>query len=491
VAELVGMGGYYGLDDEGNPVPRGLLYRDERGIERFAYPGSPQLLAAFGLPSTPLTAPVQGLNIGFETFPGFGPVATVAVSAILPDSASLDGVEEFLFPYGRPEGSWVQQGARLSLPGWFHKVLNVNGSLDKRAWGSTVMDAVRYRTNTGEYAVQGPGASADDVRALTDQAIEDGSWLVMLRGFGQGILPASPGYDWYLEDGQGRRISAIALQEDLQRLRDEDPDMATLRFLERHGDAAFALLQGKTVSVSPGGGLPPTADAEKWLDTHRGVRDSYPAAYGFFAPQGGDIDMNAYERTLELKDRVPIDPKVMVNASNAIVAKALYYQTRDAVLAANAQGGRNSLTAEQSVAMWALRQELARRYPGYNPDGGELILSVAGAQPLPAKTDPGVVIDQLTQAVDDPALADSGIVEPLRWYLQARTQVEAASTEAWGKDDAWLTRSDAAPARATLYAMGSRLAAEYPEFTSVWEMALLREIDAQIAADELRTVAGG
>lgn len=455
------------LDEEGEPVQRPLLYTDEFGVQRFTYPLSGKLLDMVGLPNVPVSSPVAGLNIGFELQPGLGPVAQIPVAALMP--RDLEAIDELLFPYGRPEGSAPERAAAF-LPGWFKKVMNKNGSLDKRQWGGTVHDAMRYLASTGEFDL----TSDEGVNRLIHEATTQGSWLVALRGVGQFTLPASPSYEWVIEGKDGRNYAALTLSKELQRMREESPDTYVLDFLDRFGDNALLLLQGKTRSVSPGGGLPPTAEAADWLKTRSGVQDDYGLAYGFFAPQGGEIDMRAYDQTLRMKERVLVDPELVPKTANSVVAQAIYYQARGDLMKAN---GTRPLTGEQSLWLYDLRQKLADRYPGYSPTGAAVPGTIA-------KAEPAQVIAELERAVNDERLADSPVTPAVKLYLDARAQAQAQAKQAFGRDDSWKTRSEAIATRDWLYQIGSALAEETPDFKSVWENALLREFDTQLAEDE-------
>ena len=84
-----------------------------------------------------------------------------------------------------------------------------------------------------------------------------------------------------------------------------NPTTALDMMLSHFGEAGFTLAVGRTMSITPGA-LPPTTEAEQWVRENPGIDDDYDLVYGFFAPQGGEFDFNAFNRSLEGGDREPV-----------------------------------------------------------------------------------------------------------------------------------------------------------------------------------------
>lgn len=497
-AETLGVDVFTPTDD-GGVERRGLIFNGINNELMFAFPLTPQLLGLTrhkpvqqalnavplmpdipkqGLPTTPMVGRVSGLNVGFEIQPGVGPIASVPLAQIIPDGSEFDGLRDIIFPYGEPADNVVQAGIKNMIPAWWQKILNANGSLPGgwEQYASKWYESMRFYAASGEFDVNGPGADEAEINRLNAEARRAATWLQVFQGLGQGVLPAAPSYDVQIET-QGKNVSIRALANRLQTLREQHPEDYVFRFLDEHGKGAFAILQGNTISITAGGGLPPTKEAAKWLEKNPGVREDYRYAYGFFAPQGGKLDINTYQRTIQWGERERINPETLIKAGNYIVAQARYYAVRDEIEKANTANGRRSITAEQSVFLGELRDALAAEYPGYSPVGDPIPGTPAKAR------GPSHVLPQLEKAVNDKRFADSPVTEPLRKYLEVRTMIEGQSKQAFGRETAWATSAEGAPGRDLLFRLGTTLAEEQPAFRSVWESVLLREFDSAFTKD--------
>lgn len=462
----------------GQTKQRGLFYKDENGNEMVALPMSRQMMGLAGLPQVPIVGKVQGLSLGTTVMPGLGPVAQIPMAAMMDhfQDPKYDSLRDLMFPYGSPRGSLVNQVESAALPPAFAKVLNVNGGLDDRQWTSSVADSMRYLASTGKYNVSGPGASEEDINRLLSEAKATSRTMTLVRAAAQSTSPTAPSYEWAIEDKSGKRVSMLTLGRELHELQtDPDPqvsDNAIETFLSRHGEGAFMLLQGKSIAISPAGGLPPTKEAGDWLTAHKDAQDLYPYAYGLFAPRdpANKFDSNVYWQQMDGGERQQLDPEVMLRLANQKVAQARYYSVRN-TLGAN-------INAAQSAALSNFRTQLEKDYPGYSANGDD----VPGA---PVKATRTQVIGQLESAVKDPKLADSPVTAPLATYLDLRRQIEEGVGAVSGKTESasWATSKQYAPVRQAMFKAGAQIAASSPEFRSVWESVLLPEFDRQLTDD--------
>jgi hypothetical protein len=475
------VGSVVGAPDVYDPVTQqthqgGFFFPDTNGNEVFAWPLTSHLSSLIGGAPIPLVSSVKGLSIGTEVLPGLGPVATIPTAATFQhlNDPGLDWLHNLILPRGDPQGGLFTQVTADQLPTWMRTLANVNGGTDPRTWNNQVADAKNYLASTGQYKTSGPGADPQEINRLVNDAKHTSMAMSFLRTLGQFTLPSSPAYQWAIEDKTGQRLPALVLAQELHDLESSpDPnvrDNATATFLQRHGQGALALLQGKTVTVSPGGGLPPTKEAADWLATHGTVNQAYPQAYGFFAPHtpGAAFDQQAYNRSLTSGERLPVTPDIAMQLANRSVAEAKYYSVRNTLGA--------SLNAQQSQVLYDLRQKLEQQYPGYSANGDE----VPGTPKKATKTE---VIKQLQGAVTDPSLADNPLTKPLGDYFRVRNQAQQVSTASTGKNESWSTSAQAADIRRTMYTLGSKLAASSPEFQSVWESVLLPEFDKAMVTD--------
>ncbi len=457
---------------------RGLFYKDENGNEMVALPLSRQMMGLAGLPAVPIVGKVKGLSIGTTVMPGLGPVAQIPLAGMMDhfQDPKYDSLREILFPYGTPRGSLVDQVESAAIPPALAKVLNVNGGLDDRQWTSSVADSMRYLASTGKYKVSGEGASQDEINRLLADAKTTARTMTLVRAAAQSTSPTAPSYEWAIEDKTGKRISMLTLGRELHELQnDPDPqvsDNAIQTFLSRHGEGAFLLLQGKSIAISPAGGLPPTKEAGDWLASHKDAQDAYPYAYGLFAPRdpANKFDTEVYWQQMDSGEREQLDPEVMLKLANQKVAQARYYAVRNTL--------GSSINAQQSAILANFRTQLEQDYPGYSANGDD----VPGA---PVKATRTQVIGELETAVKDPKLADSPVTGPLAEYLASRAAVQKAVGEIDGRTESssWATAKKYAPLRQTMFAEGSKLAATSPEFRSVWETVLLPEFDRQLTDD--------
>lgn len=466
----------------GQMTTRGLFYPDENGNETIAFPLSRQMLGLFGDAKTalvggaapaqiPITGKVKGLSVGLDVMPGLGPVAQIPMAALMDhlDDPKFDGLRDTLFPNGIPTGSTYEKVTHAAVPSFLQKILKGNDSgFDDRAYASQVIDSMRYLASTGQYKVSGEGASQAEISRLIEDAKSQTSTMALIRGLAQTTSPTAPAFDWEITDKDGKRVSALVLGRELHELQTStDPqvrDNAILTFLDKHGTGAFALLQGKSMSISPSGALPPTKEARAWLNDNSFARGEYPLTYGLFAPNGPDdkFDGTTYFETLDSGDREPLDAEVALKLANRKIAQAAYYSVRGQL--------GSSLSAEQSVALYNFRKQLEQRYPGYSSTGDE----VPGA---PTKASRAQVLGELEKAAADPRLAKSTVTEPLAAYMELRKVAQDWSTKNLGRAESWTTSKEGQAVRQMMYDTGRQIAVSYPQFASAWETVLLPEFD--------------
>jgi hypothetical protein len=182
------------------------------------------------------------------------------------------------------------------LPAWVQKWRQTGTSpfaRDEGAWNSTVLDVARYLSSTGKYDT----STADGMTHLIDVSKSKARYVYALRGAAQFFAPTAPTPEWLARDKNGHALVAQKLVEEYQGYLHDDPQHATDRMLEKYGDGIFLLLQGKTAEVTPA--APVTKAGADWERSHGDIAKRYPNVYGFFAPQGGDLDITAYGRQLD------------------------------------------------------------------------------------------------------------------------------------------------------------------------------------------------
>lgn len=456
----------------GAPEGRGFLFNDPAtGQERFAYPLSAHMMGMATGADIPLTGSLKGLSLGFDVLPGLGPVVQAPIAAALPNGPEWDDARSILFPHGEPRS--VLDGHELA-PIWLQRTLDglgLKGWEDQRTKANATWDTARYLASTGKYNLHDPVvAQAETERLLTD-ARSMSTKIQLIRGLAGSALPSSPAPEWWLEDKTGRRFLAYALSNEYNDLLATQPENATLEFMRRHGEAAMLLLQGKTVSVALGGGLPPTKEASKWSRANPGLGDDLPLAFGFFAPRNeGDVfDFATYQDQIG-DGRVPLTPEQMLASSNRAVAQAQYYAVRNKA--------PKVLNVQQAAYMRKFREDLAKKYPGYSAEGDDI-------PGFPARASIPDTIAQLKRAVTDDRLAGNKLTEPLAKFLKLHDTVEATSRRLFDDNkDSWQTNKKGAAIRQMYYEAGQALAADSPEFAAVWETVFYREFETQYERDQ-------
>jgi hypothetical protein len=459
----------------GAPEGKGAFYRDEYGEERFTYPLSGQLMATLGFPEVPLTGRLQGLSLMTEVLPGIGPVAQWPLAALLPDKPAFDGLSQLLFPYGRPRAD--VSAVTNMLPSWARTVLfgatgGFGTEAGTRQYANTVMDVMRYNASTGRYKISGDPNSAAEITRLLEDSKSQATWMTVIRGMAQNVAPSSPTFEWYITAPDGQKLPMLTLVAEYRTMQEEDFETATQRFLAKYGDNAFLLMQGKSMTTSPGI-LPPTDVANDWLRDNPWAQQSYGATYGFFAPQGGEFSSQAYQRQLELQEREPLTPEEFVKAGNNLIGQSIYFTARDKALRDAQAAGRSTLTKEQSAYMRDLDAALRTEYEGYGDEAG-----------LPGRANTDELIDELTRAVADPRLSDTAMARSISEYLTVRDTVREWSRANLDSENSYQSAKNAGPYRAVLEQAADLLAADNPDFAVVYERVFRREIDAGLKKDD-------
>ncbi len=459
----------------GVPEGRGFLYPDTDGKERFAYPMSAQMMKAVSGVDAPLTGSLQGLSLGFDILPGVGPIMSIPIAQTIPKTPEWDGVRDVVFPYGQPKSLL---DLRTQLPPWLQRVgagVGVPGMEDERSMAATTMDIMRVKLAEGGYDIHNADpqiADAENKRLLSESR-KAATWFTVMRGVAGFTSPSAPAPEWWLEDKTGKRIMLQSLTDDYQKMYTEDPQNAVTNFMDRYGDNAMLAIQGKTVSVALGGGMPPTKQAEQWTrGAAKGIDKDLPLAYGFFAPRGDDdkLDFTVYDRQIASGERAALTPEQMLQESNRRVAQTIYYTARNEL--------PTNLSVKQSALMRGLREDLEKRYPGYESKFGEDIVGV------PNKASVGQTIDQLIKATGDDRLADNAATSTLIDYLKIRDHVRAESAGKLGNADTWATSKKGAKARAALWEVGNRMAQTNKAFAPMWESVLYREFQSEFETDQ-------
>jgi hypothetical protein len=458
-------------DDETDPERRGLMYKDANGEERVAIPLSAKMTGILGAP-IPLQTRAQGYNMIGDFSPGVGPFATIGLAALSEkmDNPRYDALRQWIFPHGTPQGGIIERTVMGALPTWMRKALT-----DETP--QQVIDAMYYKASTGDYNVQGEGATVDEINRLVNDSKQLAKVTKISNAVATMFSPSAPTPEWFIETEGGQRLPLLTVAKDIQQMRDDDPRNATLNALEKYGDNVFMLLVGKSIGVSPGV-LPATVEAEKWIRSDgKGLRGKYKNTYGFFAPQEGDFSFDAYRRLLDTGDRKLNDPDDVPYIANDMVAKARYYAFRAKL--------SNPSEPRAAAMLRDFRAQLEKEYPGYDPDGPP------GGTINKATTNS--LIGELERAAGDTknkTLQSHEAMPALKQYLAFRDKIQARAPKGRG-EDWWTSSNDGRGMRSAAAQFGDSLAQENPAFAAMWEGALRREFEGALAKDDEINAAGG
>lgn len=420
--------------------------------------------------NTELEGRVQGLNLIAQGIgPGFGPVVQLG-AGVMPKSPDLDGLRDFLAPFGTglSEPDDIADPGVLAetfMPAWFRKLYNAtsSGDLDERQWNSTVGDAMKALVASGEVDPDDPD--------LIDKAERYGRWLLVARSFGQFAGPTGPQAevqttlanrnvdhpDWNPEvDPTGHWFSVGVLASDYYRLlQTYGPEEAASRFYDMYGAEPFFLAQSKTKSLRE---MPVDTEGDKWMRRNEGVVEDYPVVAGFFAPPGEDaeLDFGVYAQQIERGDRQSLTPAQQAAMAQQVRARAIYQAVKDRT--------EGLPSGHRERALQLTKARLDEVHPGWQAP----VVGVGQGQRVEDK------IRELQRAAEDDRLADEPLARPLQAYFALREQALAEASRMGLKT---LSSDRVAHLRSTLDRAGQAISQHYPSFAGVWSGVLSREVE--------------
>lgn len=433
------------------------------GEEVFAYPGTGFITENLLGVRAPFTGRVSGLSLAASVIPGVGPVVQYPASKLLPNTPQWDAIREIVLPFGDPrtEGGTVES----FLPAWvqrFRTAFFRNDPEHDRQFGNTVFDVARYLVSTGDYNTNSP----EEVDRLMTDATSKAKNLFVLRGLAQFVAPSPPTPELLVKDKDGRFQVQQTLAEHYRALQQKPGtktkvgkignnivegvgfENATQTFLDTFGEGALLVLQPKTTGAGPA-----TSQVAEFARSNPDIVRQYRDVYTFFAPQGGEFDIDFYNQQLNRGERKPLTPDTAVKFANHRVAQLIYHQARDRV------GER----ADDDARRWLanIRDQLIVAYPGYNPEGVTV-------------DDTAATIVQIREAVKNPRLADTPAGQAISLYLAARDRALQAA-QARGLSSFAQAKS-ATDLREWLRNIAEGLQQAIPDFSLAYDQLFSREM---------------
>jgi len=428
-------------DPDGNG--RGFVYKDPTsGQWTFTFPLSGQLSKLLTGITAPINAPIKGIAMGLDYRPQLGPFATMAVSAIMPDSPSFDIYRTVLLPFGE------KRGITESLaPSWFRKIYDgMTGYEGSAVFMNTYVETMQALASTGDYDTSNP----DERDRLMNDAKRKAGYLSILRGISQFTGPAAGNFDQAVKAGEVD-VYASELAKAFQEMKNQDYDSAVGTFIEVFGEDAFSYLANKTKSVT--GGLEASEEFGVFERNNRGLFRQYKEVAGYFGPIGSDFDFAVYQRQLSEGSRVKLTPEQVLLSAESTIAMS-YYRTMRANFP-------TTLNEQQRQYVAAYRGALQKKYKGY-------------AQ---MQFDPNKLPRQILQLREAASLSDldgNQAAEGVRYYMQVR---DAALAEANNRGYSSLSSKDTSDLREYLSNYASAITKQYPEFARVYDRLLSQEVE--------------
>lgn len=458
----------------------GWFMKNQFGEEVFVFPGSQAFTKAVTGVPVPLTGRLKGLNMTFDVFPGVGPVAAVPVAWMLHGKpGTWKDIYDQLLPYGAPgerdpddisnllsyAPSWIQKLAIAgsagpppgikSIPGIEHIWPSREEVLwDNNAYMNTVKDVMKYNLSTGNF----DPSTREGMQELLEKSKDQAKDLYYIRAAMQFFAPTAPAFNFLVQDKSGHLLAQWTVTEEYYNLLDKGMDMdeASAEIMDKYGPDILSLTVPKTRAATYN--VPRTREAGEWVYANRDIRDKYPAVYGFFAPQGGELDYSVLVNQFSSGEVDVLTPNQWLNLRNEMMQTLEYNYYKDQV--------GNSPNDQESAWLRQIRSELAEAYPS----------STAGILEKPEYED---VIPELYDAIEDPKLRNTDMGQALREYFYYRDQAQDYAVNVAGY--AGFAKPNALyPTREWLAGIAQDIMKDYPDFELVWSTTLSREFEKEL-----------
>lgn len=422
---------------------RGFFYKDPTtGQQSFSIPLTGNLTKMVTGVNAQLAMPLKGLSPGFDVRPGFGPVMTLANSAMLKDVPSNDWIRKIVLPYGEKN-----KISDAFTPSWVSKIYDgITGQSNGRFFANTYAETMQALASTGKYDLD----NTNDRDRLLQDSREKARILVVLRGISQFTGPASGDFDIKVATEQGD-VHTTGLAAALQSLRENNYDTANLRFIEIFGEDAFTYLSNKTTSEA--GGLGASKAFGDFERSNTTLFRKYKDVAGFFGPTATEFDFEVYTRQLLSGKRRRLSPEEMLKASEKAIGLAYYRDMKEHL--------GTKLNKSQREYLARYKEQIIVKYPGF----GEMDYD-------PTKT--GRDIEMLFEAAKTDKLQENGVAKAVQYYEKIRN---SALQEANNRGYNSLKSADLADLHQYISSYAEVLIQETPDFAKVYDRLLSQEID--------------
>jgi hypothetical protein len=463
---------------------QGFFYTDGNGEEVFAYPGSEfitrALLGTGEDTEVKFTGSVAGVNLALGQYiPGFGPVAQVPVSMLVPNMPQFDTIRQLVTPFGEEGIRTPGDLLDLGLPAWFEKLMVAIGtgsSEYQRLHHNTVMDVFRILAAENPEKMNSSAAAWD----LMEEASRKASFLSFVRAGAGFILPTGPSIEYDIRDTDGKLWQSQALISEYYRLlrsNDFDQEIALTEFIQRFGfgenyldglGVATLFTTPKTISVQERS-VTETGHGWRRINGDLFEAGAYPntAAYAMQDLDWDPFNYEAYKDGLATGAREALTPEQWLQRRNLLLGNLAYDVARERVV------GRT----DRASKLWLrdIRITLAGEYQGFDAD-------IAG---IPLRADTDTLVRELEAWTEDERLGGSNAGKGVAVYLELRKVMEAEAVRRGLMPDSWQSASSMRGWRDWLRSASEKIMAVYPEFGQLWFDVFRRELNRDESPEPL------
>ena len=487
-ADGIGLG-----DQNGDGKKDGFLYRDQQtGEERLAVAGSGWLGTLFsGVPFGNFSLPTGSMTMFNGILPGFGPAVQFPLQYFIPTTKNWQGLNDILFPYGRPEETGVSPAggfAKLEFPRptWLKRVtpylsdqakkipftgnfvgdvIQLIGSDPKE---TEVWQAYNLRTLQSLSSTRGIPTTSKEMESLLADAETKTNQLYFLRGIGNFILPGTPVSKFMAETKLGS--IELGVLADTRRLFEEQAIAAGQTAAD--GDARFIDVYGDTVWATFGSlrrsekyeGVVMSKEFEDWFDGNQKLIKTYPQVASYFGPQKqpgkfGPQEQSVYNRFIAKGVIKTQTGEQLITQAQSNVA----YTFLDSIQSKMTPAQQASPTGQ--AILTSTKEILKKSFPKWD-------VALAGAE---SKSKRENQIKQLREIVADPKVKDTDMGQTVAAYMAYRDDEVAKLLKQGVKG--WQTSAKGLPMRQQLKTIGQGFSKAVPEFASLWDRVLSKEFD--------------
>ena len=463
------------------PGPRaGFFYKDP-GTGQYLYTvplsgamatGISKLLNIVkGNPSAPtgppsgISAPIKGINLGFQWVPSLGPIGTFSASYILPHVPGGDFFKNLFLGRGSTTGTAIINNL---VPTWAKKTLNLIESNTERVnqnFGQNYVETLLALSTSGDYDFKTPGKIESEWQRLQKDAITPAQSITIVEIL-TGAIGPSTGKPDFLIGAKNGPIYLSQIATELQKLRDQDYESAIPKFLRIYGEDLMLFVSGKTGNNSTPG-LQMTGQFLDWQENNAEFFKQNQSVASYFGPAGDTFSWAAFKYQLDKGYQYRLKPADLKNASDYAIGAAKYREQRSFF--------PTYLSDEQEKALSGYRAKLHEEYPGYPP------------QPKFDTAKFPTFLADLEKAAKDPLISNTPIAKTILEYIDFRKQALEILETKFGLTS--FRSKKAVEFRKAMITKAYELIEENPEFGRVYDRQLSAEIEFlnEELVDDFRT----